>query len=164
VWETSVGIVAEDQRVAQVWQTPPLEEIPVISRAHVQALESSNDDAVWILLGLPLIVLRTVGRVTGREHKVALPVWRDDAGVRVVVASFAGAPRHPSWYLNLTDRSANPAVQVRTQTGEYWSVAEIVEGDEYTRIWARLTADRAWYHDYQAKTSRRIPLVRLPEP
>jgi hypothetical protein len=26
-----------------------------------------------------------------------------------------------------------------------------------------LVADRAWYDDYQAKTARRIPLVRLTE-
>ena len=44
-----------------------------------------------------------------------------------------------------------------------WSVPEIIAGDEYDRIWALLVADRAWYDDYQAKTSRRIPLVRLPE-
>ncbi len=156
--------MAEVQKVARVWQTPSLEEIPAISRAHVQALESGHDDAVWILLGLPLIVLRTVGRVTGREHKVALPVWRDTHQVRVVIASYAGAPGHPSWYLNLMDRSANPSVLVRTQTGQYWSVPDPIEGDEYARIWARLIEDRAWYQDYQTRTSRRIPLVRLPEP
>jgi deazaflavin-dependent oxidoreductase (nitroreductase family) len=115
------------------------------------------------MLGLPLIVLRTIGRVTGKEHKVALPVWRDADGVRVVVASYAGAPNHPAWYLNLADRSTNPAVLVQTQTGQYWSVADPIEGNEYTRVWAQLTADRAWYRDYQTKTSRRIPLVRLPE-
>jgi hypothetical protein len=54
-------------------------------------------------------------------------------------------------------------VYVRVQRGEFWSVPEILDGDEYDRIWAGLTADRAWYVDYQAKTDRRIPLVRLPE-
>ena len=45
----------------------------------------------------------------------------------------------------------------------FGSVPEILDGDDYTRTWAGLTADRAWYDDYQAKTERRIPLVRLPE-
>ena len=40
---------------------------------------------------------------------------------------------------------------------------DALEGDEYRRIWDLLTADRAWYNDYQAKTDRQIPLVRLPE-
>jgi len=108
------------------------------------------------------VVIRTVGRKTGQEHKVALPTWRDPDGVPVVVASYAGAPQHPSWYLNLSDRTANPEVLVRTKTSQYWSVPDIPEGEEYDRLWALLTADRAWYSDYQAKTSRRIPLVRLP--
>jgi deazaflavin-dependent oxidoreductase (nitroreductase family) len=81
-----------------------------------------------------------------------------------VVASFAGATGHPSWYLNLSDRTANPEVLCRMQGGRaYWSQPEILEGDEYDRIWSLLNADRAWYDTYQAKTSRQIPLVRLPE-
>jgi F420H(2)-dependent quinone reductase len=52
---------------------------------------------------------------------------------------------------------------VKHQGGAYWSVPVILEGDEYDQTWAHLTADRAWYDDYQAKTDRRIPLVALPE-
>ena len=90
-------------------------------------------------------------------------VWRDTQGRRIVVASFAGAAGHPAWYLNLADRDANPEVLVKHQGGAYWSVPDILEGDEYEQTWALLTADRAWYDDYQAKTDRRIPLVALPE-
>jgi len=45
----------------------------------------------------------------------------------------------------------------------YWSDADVIDGAASTETWAGLTADRAWYNDYQAKTNRRIPLVRLPE-
>jgi deazaflavin-dependent oxidoreductase (nitroreductase family) len=93
---------------------------------------------------------------------VALPVWWDPEGRRVVVASFAGGPAHPAWYLNL-EAEANREVLVTTQEGPYWSEPEVLDGDEYRRIWDLLTADRAWYLDYQARTDRRIPLVRLPE-
>jgi deazaflavin-dependent oxidoreductase (nitroreductase family) len=159
----TVGAVTENQKVVQDWETPSLEEIPVITRAHIGALESSDDDAVWVQAGMHHVLIRTIGRKSGNEHKVALPFWRDENGNRIVVASFAGAPGHPSWYLNLADRDANPEVLVRVQHGSYWSRPEILEGDEYDRTWAKLTADRAWYNDYQAKTDRRIPLVRLPE-
>lgn len=154
--------VTESQKLEQTWETPSLEEIPVISRGHIVALESSDDDATWIPFGQVLVLVHTAGRKSGKEHKVPLPTWRDAGGHRIVVASFAGAEAHPAWFLNLRDRK-DPEVLVRTQKGEYWSVPEILEGEDYERVWRELTADRAWYLDYQARTDRRIPLVRLPE-
>jgi deazaflavin-dependent oxidoreductase (nitroreductase family) len=155
--------VTESQKVEQAWETPSLEEIPVITKQHVAAMESSDDPAIWVLAGMHHVLLRTVGRKSGNEHKVALPFWRDAGGDPIVVASFGGAPGHPAWYLNLADREANPEVLVRVQSGQYWSRPDILDGDEYDRTWQQLTADRAWYNDYQAKTDRRIPLVRLPQ-
>jgi deazaflavin-dependent oxidoreductase (nitroreductase family) len=155
--------MTQSQKVEQDWETPSLEEIPVITKGHVAALESTDDDAAWVLAGMHHIVIRTIGRKTGNEHKVALPTWNDADGNRIVVASYAGAPKDPSWFVNLSDRTANPEILCRVQRGQFWSVPEILEGDDYDRTWAALVADRAWYADYQAKTERRIPLVRFPE-
>src|SRR3989442_15289468 len=80
---------------------PPRETIPGISRRHVQAMEASDDSPAWVGAGQHQVILRTVGRKSGKEHKVALPVWFDPEGHRVVVGSFSGAPQHPHWYLNL---------------------------------------------------------------
>ncbi len=135
----------------------------MLTRAHVEAMESSDDDAVWVQAGMHHVLLRTVGRRSGKEHKVALPTWRDPGGHRIVVASFAGASGDPAWFLNLSDRAVNPEVLCRVQHGTYWSVPEVPEADEYAELWELLNADRAWYKTYQAKTDRRIPLVRLPE-
>src|SRR6202035_1525233 len=88
--------VTESQKVIQEWETPSLEDIAIISRADVQALESSTDEAVWARGGMHHVVLRTVGRKSGKEHKVAIPIWRDPDGGPIVVASFAGAPNPPS--------------------------------------------------------------------
>jgi len=155
--------MTESQRVEQAWETPSLEEIPVITKGHVSAMEASDDDAVWVIAGMHHLLLRTVGRTSGAEHKLALPTSRDPPGQRTLVASFAGAPGHPAWYLNLADRSANPEVLCRVQGGSYWSVPEILEGEERARTWDLLVADRAWYQDYQDKTDRELPLVRLVE-
>lgn len=142
---------------------PSRDEIPKISRDHVAAMEQSAAAAVWILAGMNHVVLRTVGRKSGNEHKVALPFWVDPDGERVVVASFAGAPQHPSWYLNLSDRDANSEVRVRVQEREFWADAQVLDGEDYERTWAGLNADRPYYDDYQKRTDRRIPLVRLVE-
>ena len=156
--------MSESQKVEQNFETPSYDEIPHISRGHVAAMEQSDDDAVWIIGGgQHMILLRVIGRRSGNEQKVALPFWRDPDGHRIVVASFAGWPRNPDWFLNLEDRAANPDVLCRVQGGQFWSRAEILDGDDYTTTWAALTADRAWYIEYQTKTERRIPLVRLPE-
>ncbi|HEX6311857.1 MAG TPA: nitroreductase/quinone reductase family protein [Acidimicrobiia bacterium] len=155
--------MTQSQRVDQTWETPSHDEIPVISRGHVTAMESSDDDDVWVVAGMHHVVVRTVGRKSGNEHKVALPTWRDPDGQRIVVASYAGSPGHPSWFLNLRDGAANPEVLCRVQGAQFWSVPEILEGEERDRIWKLLVADRAWYDGYQARTERTIPLVRLPE-
>jgi deazaflavin-dependent oxidoreductase (nitroreductase family) len=152
----------ESQR-AEPFDTPTPEEIIQISKMHVTVMESSDADEVWRPAGMRHVVIRTIGRKSGREHKVALPYWIDPDGERVVVASMAGADRNPSWFVNLADKSANPEVLVRHQHGSYWSDCQILDGDDYDKTWAGLTADREWYNDYQAKCSRRIPLVRLVE-
>ena len=151
-----------DQR-NEPFEHPPRDVIPDISRAHVAAQEASADDAIWVAAGMKHVIIQTVGRKSGREHKVTLPYWLDRDGHRVVVASFAGAPQHPAWYLNLADREANPQVLCRVQGGQFWADAELLDGDDYAETWHALTADRPYYLDYQSETERRIPLVRLRE-
>jgi deazaflavin-dependent oxidoreductase (nitroreductase family) len=152
-----------DSQAATAFKEPPREQIPDISRAHVAILESGDGDEFWTAAGMGHVILRTLGRRTGNEHKVVLPFWRDTDGSRVVVASFAGAPQHPSWYLNLTDREKNTEVLVRVREGSYWADPEILEDAEYARVWAALIADRPFYVGYTERTTRVIPLVRLTE-
>jgi deazaflavin-dependent oxidoreductase (nitroreductase family) len=151
-----------DQR-NEPFERPPRETIPAISRGHVEAQETSDDDSVWVAAGMRHVIVRTVGHKSGREHKVTVPYWLDEQGNRIVVASYAGAPQHPAWYLNLADRATNPEVRCTVQGGGFWARADVLDGDEYTATWAALTADRPFYNDYQAETDRRIPLVRLVE-
>jgi deazaflavin-dependent oxidoreductase (nitroreductase family) len=153
----------EDQKVEQFWETPTHDQIVEISKAHVEALESSSDDAIWVQVGMHHVLLHTIGRISGREHKCALPVWRDADGHRIVVGSFAGATREPDWVANLRDRNANPMVRVLSQSGAFWSDHQFLEHEERETSWSKLCADRAWYDDYQAMTNREIPLIRLPE-
>ena len=144
--------------------TPPRDEIPGISRMHVQLLESTTDDGAWNGSGMPYLILRTVGRKSAKVHKATLPFWVDEDGHRIIVGSFAGAPTHPAWYLNLADTAANPDVEVHVQYGTYRCVPESLDGDDYATVWAELSRDRPFYANYQTRCERRIPLVRLPEP
>ncbi len=153
------------QQASRDFRTPTHEEIVAISAQHVAMMETSDADDTWIWVGMEHLLLHTVGRRSGNVHKVALPFWRDPDGNRVVVASFAGSPKDPAWFLNLSDRSANPDVLVRVQGGTFRTVPEILEGEAYAKTWAGLVADRPWYDDYVATAGgRRIPLVRLAQP
>jgi F420H(2)-dependent quinone reductase len=149
-----------DQR-NQPFQEPPHSQIPAITASHVAAMENSDAGEVWIAAGMRHLILRTIGRRSGTEHKVALPYWVDLDGHHIVVASFAGADTHPAWYLNLTDPDRNGQVLVSEQHESYSASPQILDGDDYRRMWNALCADRPFYNEYQTRTSRRIPLVRL---
>ena len=71
---------------------------------HAQAMETMDDDMVWVGAGMHQVIVYTIGRKSGNEHKIVVPVWYDDDGHRIVVASYAGAEKHPHWYLNLATR------------------------------------------------------------
>jgi|SRR5262245_1665440 len=155
--------MAREPQPNDPFEEPPFDQIPEISRVHAQAMESMDDDMVWKGAGMHQVIVYTVGRRSGNEHKVVVPVWFDDDDHRIVVASYAGAASHPHWYLNLCDKDANPEVRVRAQDHEFWATAEVLDGDDYAETWDALTTDRAYYRDYQTRTARRIPLVRLIE-
>jgi deazaflavin-dependent oxidoreductase (nitroreductase family) len=109
------------------------------------------------------VLLTSIGRRSGNPHTVCLPYWLDADENQVVVASFSGAPKSPAWFHNVADRSANPTVEVQDRARRYIALAEVLDGDDYATTWAALTADRPFFADYQARTERRIPLVRLME-
>lgn len=153
-----------DSQKNTAFETPTEDEIVELSKMHISVLESSNNDLVWVAAGMFHVLLTTIGRKSGIERKTPIPYWRDANGHRIVVASFAGADKNPSWFHNLADKVANPTIAVRERDFVYRSDAEVLEGDDYAATWAALTADRPFYNNYQAKTARRIPLIRLPEP
>ncbi len=84
-----------------------------------------------------------------------------------MVASRGGTPDHPAWYLNL---AADPEVTIQVGPDEMAARAETLEGDARSVAWDRMATIWPAYDDYQAKTDRVIPVVRLeplvspPEP
>jgi deazaflavin-dependent oxidoreductase (nitroreductase family) len=82
----------------------------------------------------------------------------NDGDRYAVVASMGGAPNHPVWYLNLV---ANPTVSLQDGPELRDYTAHVAKGDEKKEWWARATAVWPPYDDYQASTSREIPLVIL---
>jgi deazaflavin-dependent oxidoreductase (nitroreductase family) len=109
------------------------------------------------LQGRPVIILTTRGRKTGKVRKS--PLMRVKHGDRyAVVASLAGAPQHPVWYLNML---ADPHVTLQDGPEVKDYIARQVEGDEKAEWWTRAVETWPDYDAYQAKTDRVIPVVVL---
>ncbi len=153
----------EDQR-NEPFDTPTRDEIVAMTAPHLAHMEKSSESRAWHSAGMNFVLITAVGRKSGAERKTPLPYWRDRDGHRIIAASFAGEPQNPAWYVNIADKTANPTIRVRERALEYWSDIEILEGDEYDTIWNELIIDRPFYIAYRAKSGRRIPLIRLPEP
>jgi deazaflavin-dependent oxidoreductase (nitroreductase family) len=107
--------------------------------------------------GVPVLLLSTTGRKSGRQRTAPL-TYLADGDRYVVVASNGGAPKHPSWFLNLRDQP-----EARVQVGrERMSVrAEVASDEERARLWPKLVERYSSYDDYQQETSRKIPVVIL---
>lgn len=106
---------------------------------------------------IPTLLLTTYGRRSGKAIVMPL-IYGEADGRYVVVASKGGAPNHPGWYLNL---AANPTVEVQVLADRFQAKARTVTGEERARLWEKMAVIYPPYNDYQAKTSREIPVVVL---
>jgi deazaflavin-dependent oxidoreductase (nitroreductase family) len=124
---------------------------------HVTRYEESGGTRGLTMNGMPVVVLWTRGRHSGAIRKG--PVMKVQDGDRyAVVASKGGDPKHPEWYLNLV---ADPHVTLQDGPDVADYVARTVEGDERNRWWALAVEAYPPYEEYQAKTTRQIPVVVL---
>lgn len=114
---------------------------------------------VGLGLVLPTALLQTRGAKSGAVRRNAVIYFHD--GNRVtIIASFAGAPRHPAWFHNLRAHSD-------VTFGGIPMRATVVEDEaERQRIWNladRVFAPYATYRRDAAKANRTIPIVQLTE-
>ena len=108
-------------------------------------------------MGVPTLLLTTVGRRSGQARRTPL-IYGEDAGRYLVVASKGGSPDHPAWYLNL---EADPRVLVQIKGDVFEAVAHTATDDEKPALWPIMTAIWPAYDEYQTKTDRPIPVVVL---
>jgi len=120
-------------------------------------VETGGEDG-YMWRGFPTVVLTTTGRKSGDLRRNAL-IYGKDGDDFILIASYGGRPTHPLWYLNLV---ADPSVTIQERADVISGVAETVpEGEERDRLWAQMVSIFPPYAEYQAKTERRIPVVRV---
>jgi len=131
-------------------------------RDQVEVYERSGGSEGTTLrdTGLPVIIVTHKGNKTGAIRKTPLMRVKDGANY-VLVGSMGGAPTNPVWVNNLR---ANPAVEIRDLAAvQNMRVREVSDATERARLWKLAVAAFPPYEEYQAKTTRRIP-VFVAEP
>lgn len=107
--------------------------------------------------GAPVLLLRTIGARSGQE-RVHPMMYLEDGDRLHVFASYAGQPVHPAWFHNL---KANPGVTVEVGDEVYPAIAVEITGAERDEIYAEQVRRYPGFGDYQAKTTRIIPVIAL---
>ena len=131
-------------------------------RKQVELYESSGGTEGNTLLdtGMPCILVTHMGNKSDAMRKIPLMRVKVDANY-VLIGSMGGQPKNPAWVYNIR---SNPEVEIRDGTNVYnMRVREVSEDQEREDLWKVSAEAYPPYDDYQAKTSRKIP-VFLAEP
>jgi deazaflavin-dependent oxidoreductase (nitroreductase family) len=112
-------------------------------------------------MGFPVLLLTTIGARTGQLRRTVVGYFSDpaDSDAWIIVASAAGAAKHPAWYFNLARHPEQVWIEVGSTKRRVRP--ELLVGTERAAAWQRLVAEAPAYAGYATKTDREIPLVRL---
>jgi len=132
-------------------------EINDFNRAIIEEFRANGGETFGPFKGRNLLLLTTTGAKSGEQRTTPL-VYSRDGDRLVIIASMGGAPKHPSWFHNI---SANPEVTLEVGAEKFQARASVAEGAERDRLYAQQAAEMPAFNDYQQKTTRRIPVVVL---
>lgn len=107
--------------------------------------------------GAPLLLLHSRGARTGAE-RVSPMMYLRDGDRYLVFASKGGAPENPAWYHNLV---ANPDAEIEVGDDTIAVRAEELKGAERDEKYAKQAELYPGFAEYEAKTTRVIPVVAL---
>jgi deazaflavin-dependent oxidoreductase (nitroreductase family) len=131
--------------------------VNLIPRANVIVYRWSNGRFGGTMGDLPVLILHTVGRKSGKARQSPL-LHVKDADTYVVVGSRGGSDAPPAWWLNLQAMS-EATIEIKGTRRRV--TARRATAEEKSVYWPRLTAGYPFYDDYQARTTRDIPVIVL---
>jgi len=105
-----------------------------------------------------MLLIHHIGPKSGIERVTPLAYYPHPGGRFVIVASNGGSPAHPGWYHNL---KANPVVEVEVGSQTFTVLAEELGHATRAELWPKLVAKTPALGEFQAKTTRQIPVVML---
>jgi deazaflavin-dependent oxidoreductase (nitroreductase family) len=137
--------------------------IRAISAFHVFLFRLSRGRIGGRLANLPVLLLTTRGRKTGKRRTVPLcylpvpsPEGRDP--LYAIVGSYGGSPVAPAWYKNL---QATSVAEIEVKGQRLSVLSRNAEAEQTAQLWLDFCECYPGYEVYQAATSRKIPIVLL---
>ena len=129
-----------------------------ITTGNVFLLKISGGRWGNAFLGVPVLLLTTVGRKSGKLRTRPLYYLELDDGRYVLVASNAGTTTDPAWLLNL---SANPQVQVEVRGHKHSMLAHIASDEEKSVLWPLLLNLFPTWQMMEERSVRKFKIVIL---
>ncbi|BBY25536.1 nitroreductase family deazaflavin-dependent oxidoreductase [Mycobacterium stomatepiae] len=123
----------------------------------IQEFRENDGNVGGVFEDIGVLLLTTTGAKSGLSRLTALAYFTID-GAMVVAGSRGGAPKDPAWVHNLR---ATPEVRVEVGTESFPATAREAEGDERDRLFGEIVSVAPYFGDYQAKTTRTIPVFTL---
>ncbi|MDT0615285.1 nitroreductase/quinone reductase family protein [Streptomyces lancefieldiae] len=131
--------------------------VPSFQQSVIDEFRANEGKVGGPFEGGDLLLLTTTGARSGVSRTTPLGYVRH-GGSLLVVGSNLGGPRHPGWYHNLL---AHPVVRVEVGTRSFEALAVPAEGARREELFAYVVRAAPGYGDYQAATSRLLPVVVL---
>ncbi|HEY6646557.1 MAG TPA: nitroreductase family deazaflavin-dependent oxidoreductase [Mycobacterium sp.] len=107
--------------------------------------------------GATLLLLTSTGAKSGQPRLAPLAYLTID-GKTIIIGSKAGADTNPDWVHNLR---ANPRAHIEVGNDAYDVIARELPVEERDETYPKVVALAPGFGEYQAKTTRVIPLFEL---
>lgn len=136
---------------------PSAETIQAFNQSVIDEFRANAGKVGGPFDGAELVLLTTTGAKTGRPRLVVLTPVRVD-GAMIIVGSLAGADVDPAWVHNLR---ADPRAHIELGSESFDVRVRELPATERDALFPKVTAAQPIYADYQAKTTRVIPLFEV---
>ena len=128
-------------------------------RRVVRAYRRGDQEKLSSRMGFPVVIVTTRGAKTGQMRTSPLGGFADGEDAWLVAATLGGSAHHPAWVRNMAAHPDDIWLEVGSK--RFKVRGESLEGEERVEALARIAKVASRYGEYQEKTDREIPIVRL---
>ncbi len=138
-------------------EMPDTDTIKAFNQTIAEEFRSNDGKVGGQFKDADLLLLTTTGAKSGQPRLSPLAYFHID-GKLLIIGSFAGADVNPAWVHNLR---ANPSARIEVGGDSSDVIARELPSDERDDLFTRITAAAPGFAEYQAKTTRVIPVFEL---